>query len=257
MANNKPQSKAVASWFNNADTLRGIKLHDGTYVGLVKNVLDPDRLGRLQAWIPTLGGQENDDSSWVTVRYASPFLGSTNTPGDTYETKDKSERFNAISQTYGFWAVPPDINNQILITFANGDPNSAFWFACVFDREGHNMIPGNPGGQGGTDFDASGIVDPTVKQIVQKLGSKANLPTSEYNRYDPNLKGSILTNKKVLHEYLAQSYINQGLDRDLIRGPGRSSAQRDMPSGVFGWSTPGRPVNDSGVNNGTPAAAPA
>lgn len=225
-----------------------VPVDQSTYVGVVKNVKDPKRGGRLSVWIPELGGAENDSKSWITVRYASPFMGSTANPGvaGKYNTENT---YRSSSQTYGFWAVPPDIGNQVLITFANGDRNRGFWFACVFDRDGHHMIPGNPGGAPGKDFDLASVSDPDLRTVLAKTKGDVNAPLSETNRWAKN-DNPLLYRKKPVHEVQAFTYINQGLDRDIIRGPGRSSSQRDMPSSVYGWSTPGRPKNDAGVGDG-------
>ena len=174
MANNKILGKDIPKWVDIDQAVRGIKLHHGTYIGVVKNILDPNKLGRMQVWISEIGGNENDNKNWLTVRYASPFLGSTYTTGADLKSKNKSERFSQVSQTYGFWMVPPDVNNKVLVTFANGDPNKGFWFACIFDRPNHWAIPGNGGGQAGVDFDVNSIEDSTVRTAVGKLGSKAN-----------------------------------------------------------------------------------
>jgi hypothetical protein len=223
----------------------GTKLSYGTYIGVVKNVNDPGRNGKLAVWIPLLGGAEDDSRNWITVRYASPFLGSTNTPG-VQGQKSLAKTFSASSQTYGFWAVPPDVGNQVLITFINGDRNKGFWFACIFDRDGHYMVPGNPGGAPGTDFDVNTVESATLKGTINQLDT-ANIPLSEFNRYG-KYSDPVATRKKAVHEFLAPSYIEQGLAGDIVRGPTRSSSQRDIPSGVFGWSTPGRPKNDPGYN---------
>jgi hypothetical protein len=225
-----------------------IPVDPGTYIGVVKNVNDPNRTGRLEVWIPELGGAEDNPKSWIKVRYASPFMGSTNTPG-TPGKHSKENTYRSSSQTYGFWAVPPDINNRVLITFANGQRDNGFWFACIFDREGHHMIPGNPGGAPGKDFDASSVSDPDLKSIISSTKGDVNTPLSETNQYASSTN-PLLYRKKTVHETQAFTYINQGLDRDITRGPGRSSSQRDMPSNVYGWSTPGRGKNDPGKDDG-------
>jgi hypothetical protein len=40
----------------------------------------------------------------------------------------------------------------------------------------------------------------------------------------------------------------QGLNRDIERGPIRSTSQRETPSTVFGVSTPGVPVYNGGMS---------
>lgn len=232
----------------------GYTVPPGTYVAVVKNVIDPNRGGRLSVWIPQLGGAENDSDNWKTVRYASPFLGSTNTPGEV-GLKNTTNTFSATSQTYGFWAVPPDIGNQVLVTFVGTDRTEGFWFACVFaDRDTHNMIPGNPGGSPDGDLDTSSIESATLKSIV-KSTKDGNFPGAEYNHYKKTT-APITSRKETIHEFLSASYIQQGLTSDIIRGAGRSSSQRDMPSAVYGWSTPGRPKNDPG-NMSDKGASPA
>ena len=37
------------------------------YVGVVKNNLDPTRCGRVQVFIPELGGNPDDQANWRTV----------------------------------------------------------------------------------------------------------------------------------------------------------------------------------------------
>lgn len=238
-------SSKTPKWFDNS--FQRTKLHPGTYIGIVKNANDPERIGRLQVWLPELGGTEDDTKNWTIVRYASPFMGSTNTP-NPLSSKNKDNKFSSVSQTYGFWAVPPDIGNQVLITFVNGDRNKGFWFACVMDRSGHSMLPGNPGGKPGVDFDVETVESSALQTAISALGEDANLPLAEFNRYNQDVQQPAITRKKTLHEFLAPIYINQGLDRDIIRGPSRSSAQRDMPSSVFGMSTPGAPANAAGDN---------
>lgn len=222
---------------HDTSTSVGTVISPGTYLAVVKNSYDANRTGRLNVWVPVLGGAEDDSKNWITVRYASPFLGSTNTPS----RRDVND-WASSSQTYGFWAVPPDVGNQVLVTFVNGDKNKGFWFACVFDREGHVMMPGNPGGSPDSDFDLNSVNSPTLRSIIRKT-KDGNFPVSESNRYS-RLGEPLVNRKKTVHEFLASTYIQQGLESDLVRGAGRSSSQRDIPSSVFGWSTPGRPLND-------------
>jgi len=245
MSQDKVVGRKVPKHFDTSQAVN-VVISPGTYLAVVKNVNDANRTGRLQVWIPLLGGAEDNDKNWISVRYASPFLGSTATP-----TRRDVNDWDSSSQTYGFWAVPPDVGNQVLVTFVNGDKNKGFWFACVFDREGHQMMPGNPGGAAGQDFDVNSINSPTLKSVVRKT-KDGNFPTSESNR-NASFSEPLARRRKPLHEYLASSYIQQGLETDIVRGAGRSSSQRDIPSAVFGWSTPGRPLNDTGAGQGNAA----
>ena len=55
----------------------GMRIDSGPYIGKIKNNLDPTMTGRLQVWIPDLGGDEENALNWRTVSYASPFFGAS------------------------------------------------------------------------------------------------------------------------------------------------------------------------------------
>jgi len=210
-----------------------IRLDTGPYVGKVKNNLDPTRSGRLQVWIPDLGGGEEDrTSNWRTVSYASPFFGSTTQP-DT----NKQNAYSKVRHTYGMWFVPPDIGNLVLCTFVAGDPDRGFWFACIPNQLGHHMVPGIAGSKS-VDTD-------TVEDSAAKQGASGPVPVAEFNENDTGNDWANFVNlKKPVHEEQLKVLINQGLEKDFVRGIISSSSQREMPSGVFGISTPGRALND-------------
>lgn len=254
MAQQNINNTNIPKWYQ-TEGLKNIKLTAGTYIGYVKNANDPERNGRLQVWLPDLGGDENDSKHWVIVRYASPFIGQTNTRGDLYAEKNKTNQFAATSSTYGMWMVPPDKGNQVLITFANGDPNRGYWFACVLDRKGHNMVPGIAGGTLGTDYDRNNVDNGAVnlKGAINSFGFDDKAPMGEFNEFEASAE-PFLNRKKTLHTFQAPHWIEQGLTSDGIRGPTTSSSQRDMPSSVYGISTPGRPANDPGTANANDAA---
>ena len=211
----------------------GTRVDPYPYIGIVKNNLDPSRSGRLQVWIPDLGGDPDNKSNWRTVRYASPFQGYSNLD-NTSNTND----FKSVTHTYGMWMVPPDIGVQVICIFIAGDPQRGYWIACVNPYLSHHMTPGLAG---------STNVDITTASAEAKKGFVAgnNMPVAEFNETDKKLTNpSFFNNLKPLHEIQYNIYRLQGLDRDEIRGAISSSSQRESPSNVFGISTPGRPVND-------------
>jgi len=239
-SNNRVGSKPVA-WADRS-TDKGSTLDTATFVGIVKNNLDPTRSGRLQVWIPDLGGDEGDSNTWRTVSYASPFFGSTYNP-----TAPKENSYKNSGHTYGFWAVPPDLDNHVLCTFVNGDPGRGYWFACVHSQVvGHYMVPGIAAG----NAVESDTADPNVKKYIDTQNGTSGVPVVEFNE---NVKESInsnfYNNKKPVHEEQFKQLLEQGLDKDRTRGSITSSSQRESPSTVFGISTPGRLVNDPAGND--------
>jgi hypothetical protein len=49
---------------------------------------------------------------------------------------------DGTQKSYGFFAVPPDKNNLVLVAFANGEPDEGFWFSGLFSDTMTHMIPG-------------------------------------------------------------------------------------------------------------------
>lgn len=180
------------------------------YVGFVKALDDKKRMGRLKVWIPELGGEPTDDSTWYTCNYASPFAGATNvfdnTNGDKWEDTQRS---------YGFWFVPPDLENEVLVCFINGDPGRGIWFACLYQQNMDNMVPGLPGNNG-----------------------EVGLPVAEYNKLKSNVQ--IESTNRPVYGPLADQLAIQGLDKDDVRGISSSGARRSNPiNAAFGILTPG------------------
>ena len=235
MATDNRTGNKLPAWATRDSTRT--RIDTGTYIGIVKNNLDPARAGRLQIWIPELGGQESDSQSWRTVCYASPYFGSTQLQG-------KNNSWEDAPQTYGMWAIPPDLDNQVLCTFVNGDPNRGFWYACVPSMASHNMVPGIAAGNNPKKDSIDSTLLPTITD-----GSV--LPTTEFNDDDPTvtIDENFYYNAKPVHQAQYKNLLQQGLDKDPVRGTITSSSQREAPSGVFGISTPGRFVKDTAAND--------
>jgi hypothetical protein len=210
----------------------GTRIAPGPYVGKIKNNLDPTHSGRLQVWIPEFGGDEDNTENWRTVAYASPFLGST-----TNDDKNTANEYEVVPHTYGMWFTVPDLENFVLCTFVAGDPKRGFWFACVPKNLSQYMIPAVGSSE---NYDPSAIKDSTLKSI--KKHSK--LPVVELNENSNQDLSKFKTLKKPIHEDQLKILVEQGIDRDELRGIISSSSQRESPSSVFGFSTPGRPITD-------------
>ena len=220
-------------------------LDPGPYIAIVKGNKDSARMGRLQVIIPSLGGTLlPEEKQLITCEYLSPFYGSKS---EIY-TSPYSNDYKATQHSYGFWAVPPDIDTKVLVIFAEGKLANAFWIGCIQDPFTNHMIPGiassektmsNTGGPPGTD---TGIDKMTT------YGTK-NVPAGELNRQAPNaLKPDYNSISKPIHPF-ADTLLSQGLSTDDVRGNTSSSARRESPSQVFGISTPGRLNTSSSAKN--------
>lgn len=243
MAQDKVQGSKVPQWASR-ESVPGIKLDTSVYVGVVKNNVDAIRSGRLQVWIPdfsatqTEATNENDPVFWRTVSYASPFFGTTFQP-----IESSVNMFETNKQTYGMWAVPPDIGVEVLCTFVNGDPNRGYWFACVPNVLSHTMVPALGTAYGANTALVSDEIRPSI--LADTNIPPQTLPVVEFNENEPgSYNSTFFENSKPIHEFQANVLFKQGLDRDKIRGAISSSSQRESPSKVFGISTPGRPLGN-------------
>ena len=214
------------------------------YIGIVKNNLDPTRTGRLQVWIPDLGGNPDDPKNWRTVGYASPYMGTTDIVKSSQSKPNTDNKFTNTPHPYGFWMVPPDIGIEVIVIFIAGDPLKGFWIACVNSALSRYMLPAIAASSNTDLSGASG-------DITQTLSAGASAPVTEFNENDPaaDQKPAFYTNPKPVHEPQYRVLKEQGLDRDTARGIITSSSQRESPSQVFGISTPGRPYPDAGADN--------
>jgi hypothetical protein len=237
MAEDRRQGRKTPA-HTDREKVAGTKLDAATYIGVVKDNYDPTRSGRLQVWIPDFGGTQDEKSGnnpafWRTVSYASPYFGATYQP-----SKYEKNSFDTVNHTYGMWMIPPDIGNQVLCTFVNGDPGRGYWFACINPTLSHGMVPGiatNPKADTTT-------VDDYLKPSLDPNGPKPQvLPVVEFNENAPDaISDNFYNNPRPIHEWQANVLLRQGLDIDGIRGAISSSSQRETPSHVFGISTPGR-----------------
>jgi len=197
----------------------------------------------------TLGEDTETYSCWP----AFPFFGYTG-----YEFQGlNNQDFNDTQKSYGMWMVPPDVGVTVMVVFIEGDPSKGYWIACVPPDFNNHMVPA---------LGASTEVD-LSKEDQQKYNTTQPLPVGNPNKKYMRDIGFPAENidflKKPVHP-IADRFLEQGTLEDDIRGPTTTTARRDIPSAVYGISTPGpldrRPGSKRARigknNNQTPAPVP-
>lgn len=219
----------------------GVPAEFGPYIGIVKNNVDTTRSGRLQVYIEQFGGKDpNDKSLWRTVSYVPPFYGVT--PKNAATTTSGTGNFKGNQQSYGMWFTPPDIGVSVICFFVAGDPDQGYYLGCVPDPGVNHMIPAIGASRK--------FATPTSTQQTEINSADAKqLPVVEINNANKTLYENprFFDQPKPIHNYIYSVLLNQGLLGDYIRGPISSSSQRESPSAVFGFSTPGRPIYQGGL----------
>ena len=216
-----------------------VRIDPGPYEAIVMAHITGSRMGELRVKIPDLSGYQA--TKYTRVSYASPFYGRTYGT-DTQELPDSA--FTS-GQSYGMWMVPPDIGSIVLVTFVAGMSNRGYWFACVYNGPSHHMVPGISRNIGPNTL----VPGP---ELADKVNADSNLPTAEASSLEPNAYTDLVNVNRQPHEYQSSVLIAQGLDRDTIRGAISSSSMREVPSQVYGISTPGPKLTKTDQVPGSP-----
>jgi len=195
----------------------------GPFLARVVSHLDPTNMGSLEVEILREVGNDNSMPGQVhQVRYMSPFYGVTSMEFVTSSPND----YNNTQKSYGMWFIPPDVGTLVMVIFIEGDPSKGYWIGCIPDEKMNFMIPG----MASSKFAVGG-------------NGKDRYPTAEYNKKSQNSMNDANHYAKPIHPF-KKVLDTQGLIYDDTRGITTSSARREVPSMVFGISTPG-PVDKS------------
>ena len=219
----------------------------GPYIGIVVNNIDNTRSGRLQVWIEQFGSTNvdgspklDDPSTWRTVRYCSPFYGATKQSGANGVGAYPGNR-----NSYGMWFTPPELGTQVLCFFVSGDPTmGGYYIGCIPEDGLNHMIPA---------IGASSNYQANNTAQQQLLNGTTAAPVTEINDIDPKITDDprFFDKKKPVQSTVEAVLFQQGLNKDPVRGPIKSSSQRESPSNCYGIATPGKPIYQGGYSDKT------
>jgi hypothetical protein len=215
-----------------ADGSSGVTIDPGPYEAVVVKHVEGTRSGQMLVYIPDFGGVKTDPDSQVLVSYCSPFYGKTFGTDSQDSDSNGTDAQWSTGQSYGMWMVPPDIGNKVLVIFAAGDRGRGYWIGCIYDSPTHQMVPAigrNVGTTTKPPNPADGLpVDNNSPVVEAYTGSK-----------EASTPDAITATPRYVHQYQNTVLVNQGLNKDKIRGAISSSSLREAPSNVYGISTPG------------------
>jgi hypothetical protein len=226
----------------------------GPYLARIISHLDPTFSGSLEVMLlREQGNKLGEESQTYQVRCASPFFGYTAYEylGENSSTKSTLEAFNDTQKSYGMWFVPPDVGVTVLVIFVDGDPTQGYWIGCIPTQFANHMVPAIGGT---TEVDISEADKKRLGWPKNPIsGKKLPLPVAEINKRlnaknDQQIDADKI--KKALHP-IADRFLEQGLLDDDVRGTTTTTSRREVPSMVFGISTPGPRDKRDGAKKGT------
>ena len=193
----------------------------GPYEAVVVSHLDPKRMGSLRVELlksATSGNQPERTGQIITAQYMNPFYGVT-----PISANNKNDDFESTQKSYGMWFIPPDVGSRVLVIFVEGNISRAFWIGCVQDTFMNHMVP-----------------DPWVGTVYNNEDQSKKLPVGEFNKKTESATGTDPTKYlKPVNKDFERILSSQGLLNDNVRGMTTSTSRREVPSKVFGISTPG------------------
>jgi hypothetical protein len=212
----------------------------GPFLAKIVGHLDTTYMGILQVEILRPSGNLTVESEIHQVSYMSPFYGvtsSNHTAGEPGRTED--DTYNNTQKSYGMWMIPPDVGSLVVVIFIDGDTRRGYWIGCVQDEGANFMLPGLASTQKVVE-DA----DPDAKNQYGRV------PVAEYNKKIQSTDNPDASQALKPRHPFTDVLSHQGLLFDDIRGITSSSARREVPSMVFGISTPGPVDKKPGAKTG-------
>lgn len=198
---------------------------------------DPTRQGLLLVYPSDSLDTNTTNPATYKVRRLSPFFGMTIPDGSDSDWGS----YTSNPSSYGQWQSPPDIGTEVICIFIEGD-DVGYCLGSKQDPNALTMLPAIGSSENVTLNDGEG----------KSYGAATALPVTNINPNNPGIADTVdfLSAAKPVHSYVASIMQQQGILRDIYRGPITSSANRETPSRVgWGVSTPGRPIYQGGMTD--------
>ncbi len=190
--------------------------------GIVVDTSDPQEMGRMKVWCPSIDGPDYNMKTLPWVLYVTPMAGQAhNMPGGG----NRGESSGPVS--YGMWSVPK-VGAHVLIGFLYGDHNQRVYMGSFFRDHANRSLPAGRNSDAGPVSDSLEAIEPSASNL------KAQFQNS--------LTDSIAKTRGVYERQVAQA-ANEKTDaegystrNDEAYGAG------DLDPQTYCWTTPGRNV---------------
>jgi hypothetical protein len=207
---------------NNVDSANLEKTFEGISVGEVVSVDDPQQMGRLRVFCPSLGDSfENDlvDIPWC--QYGSPFGGFMG-----YGSRGSGDDETLGPVSYGMWAIPK-IGASVLVACIDGNPLYRVWLGCLYGQFTTHTLP-----HGRYTFSGDGKPDGPLSTTEKPIQPLYKNVTEAFGDRNENF------------EYRTRAADHQVANVDSIRTSGKDEDGHDLSNNVIS--------DDEDLSSGTP-----
>lgn len=183
--------------------------------GVVIDTSDPQQMGRIKVWCPSVDGENYKAESLPWAYYISPLAGQV----QDYPTGPDS--VPSLGPTaYGFWAIPK-VGATVVIGFLYGDCNQRFYLGSYFPDHGNRSLPAGRPAAGGPTTDTLDPLQPAVNNLQAQ--------------FDGNLTASEALTRGVYERSVAQALT----EKDGTEGYQKSVVEVGLDPQTYCLTTPG------------------
>lgn len=180
------------------------------YMAEVMDTRSPSRSGEILVWILNAARDRSNPTNWILAKPSVQTFGLT-----VNDSTINTEYFDTQVTSYGNWNPIPYVGSYVFIFYPNvqGGNATPYYFGAPM-QQNNLMLPG------------------IAYDMTTRSNQKDYTPTCERN-----FKSEEPTSPKPFTP-LQYGLINQGLDKDRLRGISTASSYRDTPSHCYGFLSP-------------------
>lgn len=200
-------------------------------MGRVVNVNDPQQMGRVQVFMPSMGhnGTIHDHTTdegqhYYWVSYASPLAGS-----DTTQVRGPNEGETTEGvMSYGMWAIP-SVGANVLVAIVDDDPRQMYWFACIHNYGTPHTLPhgrylGDDSGVDGPFVSNETNLTPLYKNLKKAFGEDTAAP--EWISRGADYSASAVSQRQVSYKnFPVSSSVPDNFESDVTEADGQKTGR--------------------------------
>lgn len=137
--------------------------------GVVVDTSDPQEMGRMKVWCPSIDGNTVSIETLPWVTYVSPLAGHAR----NYPAGQGGKSVGPVA--YGFWAVPK-VGATVLIGFLYGDYNQRIYLGSMYPDFSNRSLPVGRNSAEAPTTDSFDPLEPQLSNLKAQFGGNLTSP---------------------------------------------------------------------------------